>query len=474
MSESFGALTGAIIRAKMPGEKTKQNELDRATLLALAASSEEVGGPVVLSLAALTRRCRIVDDRVTKASVARLIEAGLLIVVGQDVALVPAAVTSMPRDPMWSWGGHGGLGRCAGYQTPARKGCATPHDGVQGTGCEEHRNNGATFATPHDGVQGTLDKGVRNPIVGCEEPHDRVRRTPSIYLSLSDPNSDPLLDPPPPLPPTPHGQDEEEEEGQEDELPTFKTELPTFEPELLTFPGDDVPLPTDADLALWGELAEAHTVDFFADSEPATVARPAAPSKPAQIEDPFVTAAREAPIKESSPAARELRAKLERILAPSIGRQQRGGLTLDSLTALSVDDLIAKLTATGQTEEAALETIIARLPEAGTKTSPLGWLRTVLLSPPRTAQEARNGGDRYPRQGGGGYGAQDAPKPSMKPLTDADLSPRARWFQDHYGCLMDLREYPMDFPFMSDSDRAVLEQFHADLKSGKIREEDIP
>ena len=62
----------------------------------------------------------------------------------------------------------------------------------------------------------------------------------------------------------------------------------------------------------------------------------------------------------------------------------------------------------------------------------------------------------------------------MKPLTDADLSPRARWFQDHYGCLMDLRTYPLDFPFMSDSDRAVLEQFHTDLKSGKIREEDIP
>ena len=276
----------------------------------------------------------------------------------------------------------------------------------------------------------------------------------SLYVPNSDPQSDP------PLPPTPHGQDEEEEEEGQGEL--------------LTFPGDDTPLPTDADLALWGELAEAHTVDFFADSEPATVARPAAISKPAQIEDPFVTAAREAPIKESSPAARELRAKLERILAPSIGRQQRGGLTLDSLTALSVDDLISKLTATGQTEEAALETIIARLPEAGTKTSPLGWLRTVLLSPPRTAQEARNGGDRYPRQGGVGYGAQESARPSMKPLTDADLSPRARWFQDHYGCLMDLRTYPLDFPFMSDSDRAVLEQFHADLKSGKIREEDIP
>lgn len=430
MSESFGALTGAIIRAKMPGEKTKQNELDRATLLALAASSEEVGGPVVLSLAALTRRCRIVDDRVTKASVARLIEAGLLIVVGQDVALVPAAVTSMPRDPMWSWGGHGGLGRCAGYQTPARKGCAAPHNGVQGTGCEEHRNNGATFAAPHDGVQGTLDRGARNPIIGCEEPHDRVRRTPPIYLSPSGPNSDPLLDPPQPLPPTPHGQDEEE--GQEGEF--------------LTFPGDDVPLPTDADLALWGELVEAHAVDFFADSEPATVARPAVPSKPAQIEtlpitghDPLavrlaadferLTSAPLAPPADHDAVA--LRAEVEGLLAPIVSK--RGGFGLSPIHRELLDRILADhRKATGVDELGALKALRERLPESSDKTSPLSWL-AVVMKGPRKPQETLNGGDRYPRQGGGGYGAQEAPRAP----DDRRLSKFAQWYYDRYECAWD-------------------------------------
>ena len=369
MAESFGALVGAIIRAKMPGEKTKQNELDRATLLALAASSEEVGAPVVLSLAALTRRCRVVDDRVSKASVARLIEAGLLRVVGQDVALAPDAVLSMPRDPMWAWGGNGGLGRCAGYQQPARKGCTEPHNGVHGTGCTEHRNNISAFAEPHNGVRGT----------------------PPSILSLSDPQLDPSSAPPLPLPPTPHADEAAEEEGQEG----------------LTFPDDDTPLPTDADIELWGGLMAANSpADFFDDSEQPPAARPAAPSEPAQIgpitgHDPLaVRLAADFERLTSSPLspppaadAVALRADVEGLLAPIVSK--RGGFGLSPIHRELLDRILADYRkATGADELGALQALRERLPEASDKTSPLSWLAVVMKGPrmPQEARKASGGG----------------------------------------------------------------------------------